>query len=875
MKSSEIREAFLDFFRSRDHKVVRSSSLIPHDDPTLLFTNAGMVQFKSVFTGDESRPYSRAASCQKCMRAGGKHNDIENVGHTARHHTFFEMLGNFSFGDYFKKEAITFAWELLTGVYGLPRDRLWVSVYEKDDEAAGMWLENSDVPEERIVRLGEKDNFWQMGDTGPCGPCSEILIDQGEAAGCGKDDCAVGCDCDRYLEIWNLVFMQYNRDSGGELSPLPKPSIDTGMGLERISAILQGKLNNFDTDLFAGIISAISAETGVAYRKSDESDISIRVIADHIRASTFLISEGLIPSNEGRGYVLRRVIRRASRHARLLDIEEPVLYKLVDAVIDTMGGTYPEIVEERDRTAKVLKIEEERFIKTLQQGLNRLDALIDEVKRSGSDVIDGEELFRLYDTFGFPIDLARDIANDSNLRIDEEGFSRAMEKQKEKARASWVAEDVRSSGIYRELAEKYGPTEFVGYETLQSHAEVAAILRDGEMVEELGEGDKGEVVLDRTPFYGESGGQVGDTGTITSDEATLTVSDTAKPVQGLHVHKVSVNSGRLRRGDRVSCNVDGGRRRAIMRNHTATHLVHAALRNVLGEHIKQSGSLVSDEKLRFDFTHFYGLEQDEIKDIEYMVNSVILDNRPVTTEVKTIDEAVAAGAIALFDEKYGDTVRVVSVRDFSMELCGGTHCTATGEIGAFIITSEGSVASGIRRIEAVTGAAALEYIRSKTEALQAVSRALKTDEPVEKISRLMEENRALKKEIERLKTTVVATDGSDIDSSIREVDGVRILARRQDGLSPAELRTLSDRLKDRVKSGIILLASVHDGQAALLCSVTKDLQDRFHAGEILRKVASACGGRGGGKPHMAQGGTKETGKLDKALDMVYDIVKES
>ncbi len=874
MTSSEIRKAFLEFFRSQDHKIVNSSSLIPRDDPTLLFTNAGMVQFKSVFTGEDTRSYTRAVSCQKCMRAGGKHNDIENVGHTARHHTFFEMLGNFSFGSYFKKEAILYAWELLAGVYKLPKDTLWVSVYEKDDEALHLWKEHTEMPADRIVRLDEKDNFWQMGDTGPCGPCSEILIDQGEEAGCGRADCAVGCDCDRYLEIWNLVFMQFNRDPEGNLTPLPKPSIDTGMGLERSSAILQGKLNNFDTDLFATIIDAISSHTGALYHTSDSTDISIRVIADHIRASTFLLSEGLIPSNEGRGYVLRRVIRRAARHARLLGIEEPVLYKLVGSVVDTMGDTYPEIIDEKERTEKILRIEEERFIKTLQQGLNKLDSIIEDMKKSGSDTVDGEELFRLYDTFGFPIDLARDAVTDSGLKVDEAGFSQAMEKQKEKARASWVAEDVRSTGMYRDILDKHGATEFKGYETLDCRAKVLSILKDGKEVKEIVSGDEADIILNRSPFYGESGGQVGDSGSITGDAATLMVIDATKPVSNLHVHKVKVKKGTITVGDSVLCEVDKDRRRSIMRNHTATHLLHTSLRNVLGEHVKQSGSLVSNEKLRFDFTHFYGLEQDEITDIENMVNSVVLENRKVNTESKTIDEAVASGATALFDEKYGDTVRVVSVNDFSRELCGGTHCSATGEIGPFIITSEGSVASGIRRIEAITGESAITYLRQKDFEMNSLSDILKTDKPLDRVTRILDEIKSLKREIEQLKTSVSAGSGSDITKGAKEINGVKVLSVRQDGLSANELRTLSDNIKDKLKSGIILITSVNDGNASFICRITKDLHTKYHAGDILKKIVSVCDGRGGGKPHMAQGGTKELGKLDKALDMVYDIVKD-
>lgn len=873
MKSNEIRSAFLEYFKSKDHTVVPSSGLVPREDPTLLFTNAGMVQFKSVFTGDEKRPYSRAVTCQKCMRAGGKHNDIENVGHTARHHTFFEMLGNFSFGDYFKKDAIVYAWELLTRVYKLPVDQLWVSVYEKDDEAYSLWQEHTEISADRIVRLGEKDNFWQMGDTGPCGPCSEIIIDQGIEMGCDSPDCGVGCDCDRYLEIWNLVFMQFDRAQDGTLTPLPRPSIDTGMGLERISAVLQGKHNNFDSDLFSSIISSISIETGRKYNVSNTTDISIRVIADHIRAAAFLISEGIVPSNEGRGYVLRRVIRRASRHAKLMGVDSPILYRFIEPVVEIFGEIYQDIVDERQRTAKVLQIEEERFIKTLQQGVNRLDIIIEDLQRSDSDVIDGGELFKLYDTYGFPLDLARDMALDSGLRIDEDGFNRAMERQKEAARSSWVAADVSVTGAYKDIVDKHGLTHFTGYDTLSGSASIVALLKSGFPVQVLNEGDKGEIILDRTPFYGESGGQVGDTGTMSSSGGRAHVNDTKKTPNGLYVHTVAITKGTFNAGESVDCVVDVERRRAIVKNHTATHLLHASLRNVLGEHVKQSGSLVSDEKLRFDFTHFYGLTQEEITDIENAINSVILENRTVATEVLTIEDALSSGATALFDEKYGDTVRVVSVEGFSKEFCGGTHCKSTGEIGTFMVLSESSVASGIRRIEAVTGLPALNHVRTMKKNLREMSNALKTENPLEKVQRLLDENKALKKEIENLKTSVSGGNGPDILGAVKEINGVKVLAIRQDSLSPDEMRSFSDNIKNVLKSGFVFLISVNDDNASMLASVTKDLQKKFHAGNILKQIATSFGGRGGGSPHMAQGGTRELSQLDKALEMVYDIIK--
>ncbi len=706
MKSIEVRKAFLEFFISKGHEKVGSSSLIPRNDPTLLFTNAGMVPFKSVFLGEEKRPYSRAVSCQKCMRAGGKHSDLENVGHTARHHTFFEMLGNFSFGDYFKKDAILFAWELLTGWYALPKDKLWVSVYQEDDEAETLWKGLTDIAPERIVKLGAKDNFWQMGDTGPCGPCSEIIIDQGEGIGCGRPDCAIGCDCDRYLELWNLVFMQFNRDASGLLSPLPRPSIDTGMGLERISAVLQGKHNNFDTDLFAPIIASIAAASGKPYGRNTDNDVSIRVIADHLRSAAFLLSDGLMPSNEGRGYVLRRIIRRASRHAKLLGLADPHLYRLMDSVVEAMGDVYPGLAREQARASKVLMFEEERFTRTLEQGMRILDEIIVKLKKAAVKLIPGDELFKLYDTFGFPLDLARDIAMDNHLSVDEEGFQKEMEVQRERARASWVGEDEAIASIYRELASEIGETEFVGYDSLESESVVKAIVKEGKVVNIASAGDEVEVFLDKTPFYGESGGQAGDVGLISSAAGFEAEVLTTKKEVGLHAHAVRINSGTLKVWDTVHGSVDWKIRRATARNHTSTHLLHTALRTVLGEHVKQAGSYVAPDRMRFDFSHFYSLERKEIESIESIVNGKILENIRVETEIADIHDALKSGVTALFGEKYGDKVRVVKVPGFSAELCGGTHCSTTGDIGSFIIISEGSVASGIRRIEAFTGQAA-------------------------------------------------------------------------------------------------------------------------------------------------------------------------
>ena len=872
MKSSEIRTAFLEYFRSKDHRIVPSSPLIPRHDPTLLFVNAGMVQFKSIFLGEEKSTYSRATSCQKCMRAGGKHSDIENVGHTARHHTFFEMLGNFSFGDYFKREAMLFAWELLTGRFGLPKEKLYVSVYEQDDEAANLWTELTGIPAEKIVRLGPKDNFWQMGDTGPCGPCSEIIIDQGEDFGCGKPDCKVGCDCDRYLELWNLVFMQYNRDESGALTPLPKPSIDTGMGLERITAVLQSKKTNFDTDIFAPIISAIETFSGVRYGRNIQSDISIKVIADHIRAIAFLLSEGLMPSNEGRGYVLRRIMRRASRHAKLLGVEGGFLYRLVDSVADAMGDIYPELLHERERASKFLLFEEERFSRTLEQGVRMLDDIMNAVKKAGKKSIPGKELFKLYDTYGFPLDLARDMAVDNHLFLDEESFHSEMEIQREKARASWVGEEEAIASVYKELGAEIGKTLFMGYDTSESESTIKAIIRDGKVIKEAEPGETVELILDKTPFYGESGGQVGDAGAIYNNLAETDVINTKKEA-GLHAHVVKVKSGRLHVWDTVKCIVDKGKRTATARNHTATHLLHTALRAVIGEHVKQAGSYVSPERLRFDFSHFYQLDRKELENVEDFVNEKIRENTRVETETKEIKDALQSGVIALFGEKYGERVRVVRVPGVSAELCGGTHCSFTGEIGLFVIVSEGSVASGIRRIEALTGESAFAYLRQKKAELDQVKGLLKTDRPLEKIEKLIGDAKLMEKEIQKLKTTSSRDAISDVLKEAFEIDGIKVVKIRQDGLNPNELRLLADNIKDRISSGIIVVSSVTDGTAAVVCMVTKDLTDRYHAGEIIKHLSRIGGGKGGGKPEMAQGGIRDLEKLDTALESLPDIVK--
>jgi alanyl-tRNA synthetase len=875
MKSPEIRAAFLNYFASREHKIVPSSPLIPWNDPSLLFVNAGMVQFKRTFLGEEKSSFSRAVSCQKCMRAGGKHSDLENVGHTSRHHTFFEMLGNFSFGDYFKQKAIIFCWELLTDVFKLPKEKLYASVYEQDDEAANLWSSLVGLPDERIVRLGAKDNFWQMGDTGPCGPCSEVIIDQGTHIGCGKPECSVGCDCDRFLELWNLVFMQFNRDEKGTLAPLPKPSIDTGMGLERISAVLQGKTSNFDSDLFMPIINDISALVRVPYGSSHETDASLRVIADHIRATVFLLSEGLVPSNEGREYVLRRIIRRASRHARLLTMHEPLLYRLIGSVIEVMGSVYPEIVREQKRTEKLLKIEEENFLRTIETGMNILDEIISSVRKDGNRMIPGEEIFKLYDTYGFPIDFARDIAMDAGLSIDEDSFRSAMEAQRERSKGNSGMVNVTSPMHTVKACASIDKSEFVGYETLQAHTYVKDIFSGGASVDSLQKGDEGEIILDKTPFYGESGGQSGDTGLIKGPGSLLRVIDTRKPAPDVYIHRVKVEKGTIAKGEEVACIVDEETRKAVMRNHTATHLLHKALKMVLGDHVKQSGSVVDPERLRFDFTHFTAVQPDEVRRIEDIVNEKILADLPVRTDIMGVDEAVKTGAVALFDEKYGETVRVVSAGDFSKELCGGTHCRATGELGPFVIASEGSVASGIRRIEALTGKNSFDYFRQKKAELDGIKGILKTENPAEKIDKMINELKGMEKEMQKLKTGSAKDTISDALKEAFDLDGVKLVILRQDGLNPNELRLLADNVRGRLGSGIIVLTSAADSQAAIVCVVTKDLTDRYHAGDIVKNISKTAGGKGGGKHDMAQGGTRDIEKLDATLKFVYDIVRTS
>ncbi len=872
MESKKIRQLFLDFFKEKGHEVLPSSPLLPVNDPTLLFTNAGMVQFKTVFLGEDERPYRRAVTVQKCLRAGGKHNDLENVGRTARHHTFFEMLGNFSFGDYFKKEASQWAWEFLTERVALPADKLRITVFEKDDEAAELWEKEVGVSPERIFRLGERDNFWQMGDTGPCGPCSEILIDQGPELGCGKPDCRVGCDCDRYLEIWNLVFMQYNRDSSGKLTPLPKPSIDTGMGLERLSAVLQGKVNNYDSDLFTPIFKYVEDITGKKYGDDSAVNVSMRVIADHIRSAAFVLSEGLTPSNEGRGYVLRRIIRRAARHGFMLGVQEPFLFKILDPVYEIMSGPFPELVEDTLNSKKVLKHEEERFAHTLTSGMTILEKLIKEIKSSGRDMIPGAELFKLYDTFGFPLDLAQDIAGDNGLEIDHKGFNDEMEHQKTRARASWVGTEGEVAAVYKKVKEIFPATDFLGYETLHTNSIVNALIKYNSIVEEVHEGEEVEIVLDQTPFYGESGGQVGDTGIIKADNMRIDVEKTRK-VNDLLIHSGFVKKGTVRRGMAVQVTVDAGSRKAIMRNHTATHLLHAALKEVLGDHIKQAGSLVAPDRLRFDFTHFFAMSEKELSDVENIVNEKIIENLPVEVTSAALDEAVNSGVTALFGEKYGEEVRVVRAGAFSAELCGGTHCRATGDIGPFRIISEGSVASGIRRIEALTGLASLAFNKKRETELLKTAGLLRVGEfsVSDRVMKILHEVKQYERELEKIRKRAVTGSVDSILESAVEIGRIKVLAHKADGLDMKSLRNLADSLKDKIGSGVIVLGSALDGQAYYVSTVTRDIVSRLHAGDILKAVT---GGKGGGRPDMAQGGTKDTEGIERALSSLAGIIKD-
>jgi alanyl-tRNA synthetase len=857
MKTGEIREAFLAYFEEQQHTRVASSSLVPGNDPTLLFTNAGMNQFKDTFLGIDPRPYTRAASSQRCVRAGGKHNDLENVGYTARHHTFFEMLGNFSFGDYFKRDAIRFAWEFLTDRLGLPPEKLWVTCHISDDEAEQIWVEDIGFPKERMSRLDE-DNFWQMGDTGPCGPCSEIFYDHGEDVPGGPPG-SENDDLDRYIEIWNLVFMQYNRDSDGNMNPLPAPSVDTGMGLERIAAVMQKVHSNYEIDVFQALI----AEAGRILQVKDLEEKSLRVIADHIRSCAFLVADGVMPGNEGRGYVLRRIIRRAVRHGNKLGAHGPFFYKLVPTLVHEMGDAFPELAKAQPQVEKALLIEEEQFERTLDNGMQILEEALASLDGT---VIPGDIVFKLYDTYGFPVDLTNDIARERELTLDLEGYEVAMAGQRTRSQ-----EGGSFKVDYNDVLSLEGCTEFTGYDATAGEGIVTAILRDGEEVDGLSADESGVVVLDRTPFYGESGGQVGDTGYLRSGDTRLEVADTTK-ASDQHLHHVKVLSGSVKVGDTLQAEIDNDLRQRTRLNHSATHLLHAALRSVLGEHVQQKGSLVDSEKLRFDFSHPEAVSADELKTIENMVNDQVRANTEVTTRLMSMDDAVAAGAMALFGEKYGDEVRVLSMGqdDFSVELCGGTHAARTGDIGLLRIVSEGGVAAGVRRIEGVTGAGAIALIDARERQLDEVCEVVKgnADNVADKVAALRGENRELEKEIARLKQKLASGAGSDLTAEAVEVQGIKVLAANVDGADARSLRDTMDQLKNKLGSAVILLSAVNDDKIALTAGVTKDLTDRVKAGDLMKEFAGRLGGKGGGRPDMAQGGGADVQALPRVLKEV-------
>ncbi|MEK6532205.1 MAG: alanine--tRNA ligase [Deltaproteobacteria bacterium] len=878
MKSQEIRSGFLDFFKGRGHAVLPSSGLVPKADPSLLFTNAGMVQFKGVFLNEEAAPAPRAATCQKCMRAGGKHNDLENVGRTARHHTFFEMLGNFSFGDYFKDMAIGFAWEFLTKEIGLKKGRLWATVYETDDEAAGLWAKISGLPDERIVRMGAKDNFWSMGETGPCGPCSEILFDQGPDAGCKRPSCAIGCDCDRYLEIWNLVFMQYDRKKDGSLVKLPRPCIDTGMGLERLAAVVQGRLSNYDSDLFKPVIEAIQDVASVRYGADPERDFSIRAIADHARAITFLAGDGVLPGNVGRAYVLRRIIRRALRHGRFLGVKKPFMHGITGRVIELMSGVYPEIASASDIIRRSTLGEEERFIETLERGLELLDEEMRSLKGKNEAIIPGGTVFKLYDTFGFPSDLTSDIVARHGFTVDEEGFLKCMDEQRKAARQSWKSTSGAEGrpSVYRSLVEAGIKSRFVGYRMDAIASRVLCIIKGATAVSSASQGEDVEIITEETPFYGEGGGQAGDTGVIAGTDLEIKVLDSKRPSPELTVHAARIEKGTVSIEDTVELAIDVEKRNSARRNHTATHILHAALRGVLGGHVRQAGSLVTHKSLRFDFNHFAALNRDEIRKIEVIANSAVLGNKEVKTEVLPYAKAVEKGALAFFDEKYGETVRMVSIEGISAELCGGTHVDATGDIGVIKVVSEGSVASGVRRIEAITGEWAVNEFLGVEESLRTCAELLKSspDAVPERVKRLLIENKELEREIQRLKSSGKKDAASGLISNARRIDGVSALSAVVSVEDIDELRSVADNLRTRLGPSVVVLGASIDGKAVLLAAVTKDLTGRLSAGEIVKRLAPVIGGRGGGKPDLAQAGGPHAEKLSEAVTSAYSVIEE-
>ncbi len=876
MTGNDIRQKFLDYFKDKGHTVVDSSSLVPEDDPTLLFTNAGMVQFKRLFTGEEKRDYSRATTSQRCVRAGGKHNDLDNVGYTARHHTFFEMLGNFSFGDYFKKDAIAYAWEFLIKEIGLDPQKMWISVFEDDDEAYAMWEEIDDLPKGRIVRLGEKDNFWAMGDTGPCGPCSEIHYDQGAEQGCDDPNCAVGCDCDRWLEVWNLVFMQFERHEDGRMEPLPKPSIDTGMGLERIASVVQGVKTNYDTDLFMPLIGKIADVAGTTYGKDGATDTALKVIADHARATTFLVSDGVLPSNEGRGYVLRRIMRRAIRYGRTLGMTKPFMTAVCAKVVEDMNHAYPHLKAAAKLLAKVVENEEVRFLETLDHGLAMLEEKLRHLKQEGESRVDGDFIFKLYDTFGFPVDIVRDVAIEKAMTIDEQGFEAAMAAQRAQSKASWKGASLEelSQGV-RDLLEKAKATEFSGYESVEAESSLQAIIGPaGELVDAAKVGEEVAFVCGGTPFYAESGGQCGDQGVLASASGEAKIIDTVKIGSGIFLHKGTVTAGEISTGATVTLTVDSRRRRAICANHTATHLLQAALVQVLGDHVKQSGSLVTADRLRFDFTNFSPMTADDIARVEAIVNEQIRLNTAMSTEHLSKDEAIDAGATALFGEKYGDKVRVVSVADYSKELCGGTHVKATGEIGLVKIIAETGIAAGVRRIEAISGEAALGQFQKDEKVLAQMAEMLNSQpaDLTDKIGKLLSRQKELEKEISQLNAKLSLSSLDSILDSGTEVAGVKVITATITLDSPKTMREIGDKIRDKMGSAIAVLGGELGGKVSLLTIVSKDLTKQFQAGAIVKEVAAIVGGGGGGRPDMAQAGGTMVDKLPEALATVPVIV---
>ncbi|MBI1845361.1 MAG: alanine--tRNA ligase [Candidatus Rokubacteria bacterium] len=898
MTGAELRDAFLRYFERNGHARVASSPLVPAGDPTLLFTSAGMVQFKGVFLGEDRRDYVRATTCQKCVRAGGKHNDLENVGRTARHHTFFEMLGNFSFGDYFKAEAVRFAWEFLTRDLAIDQARLKATVFTDDDDAFGLWKTIAGLSDDRILRLGEKDNFWAMGDTGPCGPCSEVHFHQGDDLPCaeeaaGRACLGPACECDRWLEIWNLVFMQFNRDAQGVMTPLPRPSIDTGMGLERIAAVIQGKRSNYDTDLLAPLIRRTAELAGKAYGRDEEDDVSMRVIADHARAATFLIADGVFPSNEWRGYVLRRIMRRAMRHGRRLGLAEPFLWTTVAWVGDVMGEAYPEIGEDQARLRDTVRQEEERFAETLDAGMAKLEEYLgspDAAARAHAEVhgergqgrvVDGKFLFTLYDTYGFPRDLAEDVLTDKGWVVTDETeatWTAEMEAQRQRARAgaAFAADEGEPGtvGLYQRLSDEIGAVTFVGYETLTTPARVLAMVKGTERVRDAAQGDEVEVILDRTPAYAESGGQMGDTGSLIGRQGRGEIVDTYYRGSRLIVHRVRVTSGGFHENEDVAATVESPRRMGLRQHHTGTHLLHAALRRILGSHVAQAGSLVAPDHLRFDFSHGASMKDREVEQIEELVNEQVQANTAVTHTEMDLKEALAGGAMALFGEKYGERVRVVRIGDFSTELCGGTHLDATGQLGFFKVDAEGAVAAGVRRIEAVAGTAAVAAVARQERVLKQVGEILKTApaEAPQRLRQLLEERRTLERQLEALEARLVRSRAEDLVAGARQIGGVAVVAARVDGLDADGLRAMVDTLRDRLGSGVVCVGGAVDGKVSIVAAVTKDLTKRFHAGKIVQEVARAAGGSGGGRPDLAQAGAKDASTLDAALDKVYSLV---